>query len=133
MALRHWLSGTTVKLARALWIVPVSILTAVVMARIVAKSGGTAGKNRVKIPWFIALFAGASALSTYLPRFHGLYSVFAHLGHEGLTATLFLIGTSLSKKTLREVGMRPLIQGVTLWVIVGCASLAAIYYHIIWI
>jgi uncharacterized integral membrane protein (TIGR00698 family) len=129
--------GTTVKLARALWIVPVSILTALVMTRIAARSGeaATSGeatrKAKVKIPWFIALFCAASALSTYVPRFHPLYGALAHLGRQGLTATLFLIGTSLSWKTLQQVGVRPLIQGVSLWLVVGCLSLAFIYYGVI--
>jgi Kef-type K+ transport system membrane component KefB len=54
--------------------------------------------------------------------------VFTHLGHAGLAATLFLIGSSLSPRTLRQVGARPLLQGVTLWVIVGGLSLAAVYF-----
>jgi len=124
--------GTTVKLARALWIVPVSLLTAVVMARITAKSStGETEKKRVKIPWFIAMFCVASAVSTYLPRFHVAYGGLSHLGRLGLTATLFLIGTGLSKKTLKQVGVRPLVQGVTLWVVVACGSLAAIYFRVI--
>jgi uncharacterized integral membrane protein (TIGR00698 family) len=123
--------GTTVKLARALWIVPVSLVTAVIMARIASRSGSTAGKSRVKIPWFIGLFCLASAASTYLTHFHPFYEAMAHLGRQGLTATLFLIGTSLSKSTLKQVGVRPLIQGVSLWIIVGCVSLAAIFYHVI--
>ena len=53
------------------------------------------------------------------------------LGKSGLTATLFLIGTSLSKKTIQQVGVRPFLQGVILWIIVGSASLAAIYYGVI--
>jgi len=124
--------GTTVKLARALWIVPVSLLTALVMARMTAKSStGEAEKSRVKIPWFIAMFCAASALSTYVTRFHVAYGGLSHLGKLGLTATLFLIGTGLSKKTLKQVGVRPLVQGVSLWVVVACASLAAIYFHVI--
>jgi len=123
--------GTTVKLARALWIVPVSLLTAVFMARMAARSGGTCEKSRVKIPWFIAMFCAASALSTYLPRFHAGYEGLSHLGKLGLTATLFLIGTGLSKKTLKQVGVRPLVQGVSLWIVVATASLAAIYFHVI--
>jgi len=124
--------GTTVKLARALWIVPVSLLTALVMARMTAKSStGEAEKSRVKIPWFIAMFCAASAMSTYVTRFHVAYGGLAHLGKLGLTATLFLIGTGLSKKTLKQVGVRPLVQGVSLWVVVACASLAAIYFHVI--
>jgi uncharacterized integral membrane protein (TIGR00698 family) len=123
--------GTTVKLARALWIVPVSLLTAGYMARIAARRGKTAGAAKVTMPWFILLFCGAAALSTYAPRFHAGFMALNHLGKLGLTATLFLIGTSLSKKTLQQVGMRPLVQGVALWMIVGSASLAAIYFRVI--
>jgi len=103
-----------------------------VMARITAKSSaGEVEKRRVKIPWFIAMFCAASAMSTYLTRFHVAYGGLSHLGKLGLTATLFLIGTGLSKKTLKQVGVRPLVQGVTLWVVVASASLAAIYFHVI--
>ena len=125
--------GTTVKLARALWIVPVSLITAGVMARIALRSGSTTGKKSIKIPWFIGLFCLASAASTYITRFHPTYEAMNHLGRQGLTATLFLIGTGLSKSTLKNVGVRPLIQGVSLWIIVGCTSLAAIFFHVIWI
>jgi uncharacterized integral membrane protein (TIGR00698 family) len=120
--------GTTVKLARALWIVPVSLLVAAYMAR-TSKGAHTAAK--VKVPWFIFLFCLAAAASTYLPRFAAQYSVLNHLGKAGLTATLFLIGTSLSRKTLQQVGPRPLIQGITLWIIVAGVSLAAIFYRYI--
>jgi uncharacterized integral membrane protein (TIGR00698 family) len=123
--------GTTVKLARALWIVPVSLLTAGFMARLAAKSGKAAGSAKVKMPWFIVMFCAAAALSTYLPRFHAGFVELNKLGKLGLTATLFLIGTSLSKKTLQQVGVRPLVQGVALWVIVGTGSLAAIYFRVI--
>jgi uncharacterized membrane protein YadS len=54
-----------------------------------------------------------------------------HLGKAGLTATLFLIGTSLSKKTLQQVGVRPFVQGISLWIIIAGASLAAIYFNYI--
>ncbi len=117
--------GTTVKLARALWIVPVSLLTAAYMARLGTGRGQLQAK--VKVPWFILLFCLAAAASTYFPRFAVEYAALTHLGKAGLTATLFLIGTSLSKNTLRQVGVRPLIQGVTLWMIVAGVSLAAIY------
>ena len=123
--------GTTVKLARALWIVPVSLLTAAYIGR-QAKAAGRGGRRvRVKVPWFIFLFLGASVLTTYLPRFAGLYLSLNHLGRAGLTATLFLIGTSLSRKTLAQVGVRPFLQGVLLWIVVGCVSLGAIYYRVI--
>jgi uncharacterized membrane protein YadS len=122
--------GTTVKLARALWIVPISLLTASMMGR-AGKTMGTAHQAKVRVPWFIFLFILASVASTYLVRFAFVYRDMNHLGKLGLTATLFLIGTSLSRKTLKQVGFRPLLQGVVLWIVVGCVSLAAIYYHII--
>ena len=124
--------GTTVKLARALWIVPVSLVTAAYMARLARRNGaGVSASSKVKVPWFIFLFIGASVLSTYLPRFMGAYLDLNKLGKAGLTATLFLIGTSLSKKTLQAVGIRPFLQGVILWIVVGTASLVAIYTGLI--
>lgn len=125
--------GTTVKLARALWIVPVSLLTAAYMARR-ARNGGESrveGGAKVTMPWFIVMFCAAAAMSTYLPRLHEAFAALNHLGKAGLTATLFLIGTSLSKKTLQQVGVRPLVQGVLLWMVVGTVSLAAIYFRVI--
>lgn|ERR1035437_9155890 len=108
--------GTTVKLARALWIVPMSIGTS--LAR---KSNA-----RIQWPWFILLFALAAVANTYVHSLQPVYPMLKHLGVIGLTVTLFLIGTGLSMKTLREVGVRPLLQGVTLWIIVATASLALI-------
>ena len=122
--------GTTVKLARALWIVPVSLLAAAYMARL-ARGRQSYSQAKIKVPWFIFLFCLAAAAGTYLPRFAAQYGVLSHLGKAGLTATLFLIGTSLSRSTLQQVGLRPFIQGVTLWIIVASASLAAIYCHCI--
>ena len=122
--------GTTVKLARALWIVPVSLVTASLMGRM-ANAHGTTRQARIKVPWFIFFFILASVASTYLVRFAPAYRDMNHLGKLGLTATLFLIGTSLSRKTLKQVGLRPLLQGVVLWIMVGCGSLAAIYFHVI--
>lgn len=128
--------GTTVKLARALWIVPVSLMTAAYMARLVKKRGGEGrsgdqGKGTIAMPWFIVMFCAAAAVSTYLPRFQPTFATFNHFGKAGLTATLFLIGTSLSKKTVQQVGVRPLLQGIFLWIVLGTASLAAIYFRVI--
>jgi uncharacterized integral membrane protein (TIGR00698 family) len=123
--------GTTVKLARALWIVPVSLLAAAYMARTSRRLGQPRRQATVKIPWFIFLFCAAAAASTYLPRFAVQYGALNHVGKAGLTATLFLIGTSLSKSTLQQVGVRPFIQGVALWIIVAGVSLAVIYCHCI--
>lgn len=108
--------GTTVKLARALWIVPVSVCTAAI-----GKS-----KARIEWPWFILLFCLAAVANTYVHAGSTLYPTLKHLGIIGLTVTLFLIGTGLSRQTLRKVGARPLLQGIILWVVVAVLSLALI-------
>ena len=108
--------GTTVKLARALWIVPMSLGTAL----------ANKSKARIHWPWFILFFCLAAVANTYVHPFHAIYPNLKHLGVIGLTVTLFLIGTGLSKKTLGEVGVRPLLQGVLLWLVVALGSLALI-------
>lgn len=108
--------GTTVKLARALWIVPMSVGTA-------AASRSSA---RIQWPWFILLFCLAVVANTYLHAGQSLYPALKHLGIIGLTVTLFLIGTGLSRNTLAHVGVRPLLQGVLLWIVVAVGSLALI-------
>jgi len=113
--------GTTIKLARALWIVPLSVVTAIVVR----------SKARIQWPWFILFFCLAALLNTLLPKFNGVFSSLSRLGKIGLVATLFLIGTGLSKETLRTVGVRPLLQGLTLWILVGCGTLALIVYGLI--
>ena len=109
--------GTTVKLARALWIVPLSVGTAVARK----------SKARIQWPWFILFFCLAAVANTYVKAGDSVYPVLKHLGIIGLTVTLFLIGTGLSKATLRQVGVRPLLQGVLLWFVVGVGSLLLIY------
>jgi uncharacterized integral membrane protein (TIGR00698 family) len=116
--------GTTVKLARALWIVPLALSTAAVKrsrSRSVA-TGGTRGP-RFPLPWFIAFFVLAAVLNTYLAAFEHFAPWLFRLGRLGLTATLFLIGSGISRATLRQVGWRPLLLGVLLWLGVGLTSL----------
>ena len=108
--------GTTVKLARALWIVPLAIGTAAVKK----------SKARIQWPWFILYFCLAAVMNTYVHRLAGLYHAFSKLGTDGLTVTLFLIGTGLTRKTLRDVGVRPMLQGVMLWAVMAVGTLWAI-------
>jgi len=108
--------GTTVKLARALWIVPIALVTAYMMK----------SKARVQWPWFILFFCLAAVANTKVPLFAPAYPVLSRLGRVGLTGTLYLIGTGLSMSTLKQVGARPLIQGVLLWAAVAITSLLAI-------
>jgi len=111
--------GTTIKLARALWIVPLSVGTAVAFK----------SKARIQWPWFILLFCVAALLNTLLPKFDAVFGALNHMGKLGLTVTLFLIGASLNRETLRKVGIRPLLQGLTLWLIVGVSTLALILFN----
>jgi uncharacterized integral membrane protein (TIGR00698 family) len=111
--------GTTIKLARALWIVPLSLVTAMTLK----------SKARIQWPWFILFFCLAALLNTLLPAFNPAFGVLNHVGKIGLTVTLFLIGTGLNKETLKRVGTRPLLQGLTLWIIVGASTLALILFH----
>jgi uncharacterized membrane protein YadS len=105
--------GTTVKLTRALWIVPVSISAAMVKR----------SDTRIQWPWFIGLFCLAAVVDTYVTRFSGIWHVMSTIGKLGLTATLYLIGTGISRATVRQVGVRPMLQGVFLWIVVATTSL----------
>src|ERR1700744_724980 len=113
--------GTTVKLARALWIVPLALGTAAVKR----------SKSKVKLPWFILLFCLAAVINTYVASASHFSNTFFTLGRYGLTATLFLIGSSISRASIKKVGWRPLAQGIALWIIVAVTSLY--FIHIGWI
>ena len=108
--------ATTVKLARALWIVPVSVGTALVRR----------SRAKIHLPWFILFFCLAAVLNSSIPWLHPEYTLLARLGRLGLGVTLFLIGTGITRQTLKDVGARPLVQGVLLWVVVGTVSLLMI-------
>jgi uncharacterized integral membrane protein (TIGR00698 family) len=105
--------ATTVKLARALWIVPLSIGTAIVRG----------AKAKIQWPWFIGFFCLAAVCNTYLPAGAHAYGVAVKVAKIGLTATLFLIGSGISVATIKRVGPRPLLQGVILWLLVLLGSL----------
>jgi uncharacterized integral membrane protein (TIGR00698 family) len=108
--------GTTVKLTRALWIIPVSIGTA----------AWKHSHAKIQVPWFIFLFVLAAIANSYFVLGARVYPHLANAGKIGLTATLFLIGASLSPAQIKRVGPRPLLQGVLLWIVVGTVSLLAI-------
>ena len=111
--------ATTVKLTRALWIIPLSVFTSIYF-----KSKG----DKVFIPWFIFLFILAMVMNTYLniPKTltHGIVVV----SRQCLTITLFFIGAGLSRATLKSVGMRPLVLGLTLWIFIAVVSLGFICF-----
>ena len=115
--------ATTVKLVRALWIVPVALMFAFIY-----RKGAGEGRKAISFPWFILLFVLAAAARTYMSAiiFPSMFDSLVNLGKAGMIVTLFLIGASLSRKMLKEVGARPLIQGVVLWIVISVVSLWAV-------
>ncbi|GAC1422669.1 MAG: putative sulfate exporter family transporter [Flavisolibacter sp.] len=109
--------ATTVKLARALWIIPLAFLSTFIFKN----KGG-----KIKIPYFIGLFVLAMIVNTYVPFMQQYSPYLTGIAKAGLTLTLFLIGCGLSRKLLQSVGFKPLLQGVVLWAIISAAALWAV-------
>jgi len=116
-------TATTVKLARALWIVPVALALGTWFRR---RDGDAPARGRLPVPWFIAGFIAISALFTFAPALQPLVKPVAFGSRALLTLTLYLIGAGLSRAVLRTVGVRPLVLAVLLWVAIGGATLGAI-------
>lgn len=116
--------ATTVKLTRALWIIPLAIATSFIF-----KTKG----QKISIPWFILWFVVAMIINTYLLSLSETGIMIGNfinsLARKSLTLTLFFIGASLSIDTLKAVGIKPLIQGVLLWIVISLSTLAYIYYY----
>lgn len=107
--------ATTIKLTRALWIIPVAFLTSFIFR--------TKG-SKVNIPWFILFFVLAMVANTYmLCDYPQIGTVVSGISRKCLTITMFFIGASLSPSVLKSVGVKPLVQGVLLWVIISVGSL----------
>ncbi len=113
--------ATTVKLTRALWIIPISILS-VILFRSQSK--------KISIPWFIFLFVGAMLLNS-LFAIEPLASHIYHLSKSMLVVTLFLIGSGISVAAIKATGLKPIILGVSLWVTISVVSLLAIIHNVI--
>lgn len=111
--------ATTVKLARALWIIPVALITSVLFKN---KS------SKIKIPYFIGLFILAMIMNTYIPQTALVSPYLVSVAKIGLTVTLFLIGAGLSRGVLQSVGIKPLLQGVLLWVFIAVVTLGSVMY-----
>lgn len=112
--------ATTIKLTRALWIIPLALITSVIFKN---------GDKRISIPWFILWFIVAILINTYLlDTVPEVGKAISGLARKGLIITMFFIGASLSTDVLKAVGMKPLIQGILLWMVVSIGSLA----YILW-
>jgi uncharacterized membrane protein YadS len=110
-------TATTIKLERALWIIPVAISSIFIFR---------SDSKKIKIPYFIFLFVVAMMLNTFIPFVHQKASIVVTLARAGLKITLLLIGTNLSKNLIASVGMKPFIQGIFLWVFISVVSLVVI-------
>jgi uncharacterized integral membrane protein (TIGR00698 family) len=117
--------ATMVKLERALWIIPLSVIIILTV-----KPDKAEEKRKIKIPYFIFIFILAIVFNTfvpeYLPVFEKIDQYIVQISKKGLTLTLFLIGTGLSIKSMKEVGIKPLLQGIILWFFISILSLAVI-------
>jgi len=111
--------ATTVKLARALWIIPVSIMTMFIFK---------SKESKIKIPYFIGWFILAILLNTYFPFFDSLGSTITVLAKSGLNLTLFFIGSTLSIQTLKTIGIKPLAVAIILWITISVGSLLYIIH-----
>ena len=109
--------ATTIKLERALWIIPLSIAT-VLFTKTEAK--------KISIPYFIGFYILAMCIGTYFPEYTTQYSFIVLLAKKGLTVTLFLIGAGLSMDSIKSVGVKPLLQGVILWILISVVSVSVI-------
>ncbi len=108
-------TATTLKLARALWIVPVAFISAMLFKN---------GSNKINIPFFILFYCAAILISDYLPQFEVIYGGIFAIAKQTLVVCLFLIGSSISLEKLKAAGAKPLLFGVFLWVMVSSLSLA---------
>lgn len=111
--------ATTVKLTRALWIIPVALISAVIF-----KSKG----KKIAIPWFIFLFVLAMIVNTYfLSDYPAIGTTINSVARKCLTLTMFFIGASLSKDVLKSVGLKAFAQGVLLWLLISVITLGYIF------
>ena len=110
-------TATTVKLARALWIIPVAMLTAFIFK---------SENKKIKMPWFIGLFILAMLFNSYFSNFGYYFNFISNISKTGLTVTLFLIGAGLSVDKIKSVGWKPLALGIMLWLFISVVSLVTI-------
>ena len=119
--------ATLVKCTRALWIIPLAFFT----AYLYRNDASATGKTKIAVPWFIVLFVVAMVVNTYTPEsltstMQPIYQGIAMLAKRMMTVVLFAIGAGLSLKVVRQVGIRPLVLAVILWVVIGVTSLLVV-------
>lgn len=123
--------ATLIKCTRALWIIPLAFFTMWYFR----KQNSGEGKAKVNIPWFILLFVVAMVIYSYTPEsampvMGPVYTAIVAIAKKALVAVLFAIGASLSLKVIKEVGVKPMIQALILWMVIGSTSLFVVLYTI---
>jgi len=108
-------TGTTVKLTRTLWIIPLALVISLM---------NRSKASKITIPWFILFFVLAIIAGTYIPGMDNINEYLAYLGRRGMTISLFLIGTSIKLSEVKTVGIYPFLQGVCLWIVISILSLS---------
>lgn len=114
--------ATTVKLERALWIIPISLITAFFYKKSDNKT------RKMYIPYFIFFYIVAMLINTFVPSVQAFSPYIVMISKRGLTLTLFLIGAGLSKSALKNIGFKPLLQGILLWFFISVSSLLVILF-----
>ncbi|MBO5844187.1 MAG: putative sulfate exporter family transporter [Bacteroidales bacterium] len=109
--------AATVKLARTLWIIPLSFLVLLINRK------NNQGKGKIKIPWFILYFIVAILIAGFIPFLQPAYSVLSYIGKRGMVLALFMIGSGFNFADLKTVGVRPFLLGVFLWIIISVSTL----------
>ncbi len=111
--------ATTIKLSRALWIIPIALVSAMIF-------GGN--KRKINLPYFIGFYCLAIAVAHWLPQFNAVYDTLFMLSKRALVVCLFLIGAGITVQKMRASGPKPLLLGVMLWAAIGVTSLVYILY-----
>lgn len=122
--------ATTVKLARALWIIPITFIIALYMKNM-NKTENSVSTQKAKRPWFILGFLLMAAVTTWIPQTQSVGHEISEIAKKFLVVTLFFIGSGLSFESLKEVGPRPLVLALSLWIIVASTTLYAIKFNFI--
>lgn len=110
-------TATLIKLTRALWIIPLALVTMFIFRD---------KKSKISIPWFIFIFVFAMIANTYLPLPQIFVDIMVWIARRGMVVTLFCIGASLSLASIKQVGVKPLLQAVALWIVISVSSLVVV-------
>lgn len=110
-------TATLIKLTRALWIIPLALVTMFIFRD---------KKSKISIPWFIFIFVLAMIANTYLPLPQWFVDIMVWIARRGMVVTLFCIGASLSLASIKQVGIKPLLQAVALWIVISISSLIVV-------